>query len=270
MRRPLIIDCAGSALAGFIHPAGGEIGVVIVAGGLQTRVGSHRGFVELADKLAMAGYPALRFDRRGLGDSDGIDMGFRASAPDIAAAVRSLRSAMPAVRHVIGWGLCDGASALALHASDIDGLDGLILVNPWVLDVERVADLPPRAAIAARYRARLRDPHAWLRLLRHGLDVRRAGRGLLRLMRPEPMTQLARAMAEGLARFDGPLLLLLSERDTTASSFSAAWKTAVFRDVRRRGDVETRTVAGADHTFTCLDDAHALAGACFDWLTRRG
>ena len=37
-------------------------GVVIVVGGAQYRVGSHRQFVQMARLLAAAGYPVLRFD----------------------------------------------------------------------------------------------------------------------------------------------------------------------------------------------------------------
>lgn len=46
-------------------------GVVIIVGGPQYRAGSHRQFVLLARALATAGYPVLRFDYSGMGDSDG-------------------------------------------------------------------------------------------------------------------------------------------------------------------------------------------------------
>ena len=57
-------DCDGDALLGVLaRPAEpSAVGVVIVVGGPQYRVGSHRHFVLLARRLATAGHPTLRFD----------------------------------------------------------------------------------------------------------------------------------------------------------------------------------------------------------------
>ena len=267
MRRPLTFACDGATLAGMIHPAGGDTGVVIVTGGLQTRVGSHRSFVDLADRLAAEGYPVLRFDRRGVGDSDGIDPGFRDSAPDIAAAVAALREAWPHLKRVVGWGLCDGAAALALHGAAL-GLDGLILANPWTRDGDDPPGLPPRAAVAARYRERLMSPSEWMRLARGGLDLRKAVRGLLRVVRPEPIPKLARQLADGLLRFDKPMLILLAERDATAQAFAALWKGAPFRPLRSRRDIELAAIADATHTFARASEAAEMADRCLEWLER--
>ena len=266
MRRPLTFDCAGATLAGVAHPADGPIGVVIVTGGVQTRVGSHRSFVRLGDALAVAGYPVLRFDRRGVGDSDGVDPGFRDSGPDIAAAVTAFRAAFPQLRRIVGWGLCDGAAALALNGAAI-GFDGLILVNPWTRDSDG-NDLPPRAAIATRYRERLTDPREWLRLLRGGLDLRRALRGSLQLMKPEPITVLADATAAGLRQFGCPTLVVLAERDATAQAFAALWDKAPFKPLRDRHDISLATIAQASHTFARSAEADAMEAACVAWLGR--
>ncbi len=64
-----------------------------------------------------------------------------------------LPARMPGPRAAcIGFGLCDGATALALFGRQA-GLDGLILVNPWLVEAE--AGEPPPAAIRAHYRRRL-------------------------------------------------------------------------------------------------------------------
>jgi len=265
VRLPLTFACEGVRLAGMAHPAEGRTGIVIVTGGVQTRAGAHRGFVDLADRLAAAGHPVLRFDRRGVGDSDGDDPGFRHSAPDIAAAAAVLRDTCPAVRRVVGWGLCDGAAALALHGAAL-GLDGLILANPWTRDGEGSTDLPPRAAVAARYRERLTSPREWMRLVRGGVDLRKAARGLLRVARPEPAPSLARAMADGLLRFEGPVLVLLAERDATAQAFADLWRGAPFRLVRSRADITLATIADATHTFARAKEARAMAERCASWL----
>lgn len=269
MRRPLLIDCEATTLAACLHPADGATGVLIVTGGVQTRCGAHRGFVDLGDQLMRAGIACLRFDRRGNGDSDGSDPGFRDSRPDIAAAVAALRRAQPHLRQIIGWGLCDGASALALHAAAIDGLDALILTNPWTLDTDGMPEIPPRAAVAARYAERLRDPRAWLRLARGKFDLRRALKGLARLAVREPIPQLAREMAAGLTRFERPVLILLAERDATAQAFAAVWRTAPFRRIRTRRNIRLENIPHAGHTFERQAEAEAMATACLDWLLDR-
>ncbi|MDP1606054.1 MAG: hypothetical protein Q8L93_05360 [Rhodocyclaceae bacterium] len=87
-----------------------DMGVVIVVGGPQTRVGSHRQFVLLSRVLAAAGFPVLRFDHRSMGDSTGTPRNFEAIAPDIRAAIDALQSACPGVTRIALWDLCDAAA----------------------------------------------------------------------------------------------------------------------------------------------------------------
>src|SRR3546814_10564344 len=86
----------------------------------------------LAQRVAAAGHPVFRFDRRGIGDSEGANGGFESSGPDIVAAIAAFREAAPHVARVIGFGNCDAASALLLHQPL--ALDGLIVANPWTYD----------------------------------------------------------------------------------------------------------------------------------------
>ena len=67
------IDCQGSPCTGILHHPEGEqdTAVLIVVGGPQTRVGSHRLFVHLARSLAKQGIVVFRFDYSGAGDSEG-------------------------------------------------------------------------------------------------------------------------------------------------------------------------------------------------------
>ena len=64
-------------LLSIIHPAQAaeitdpQTGVLIIVGGPQYRVGSHRQFVQLARALASNGIATMRFDYTGMGDSQG-------------------------------------------------------------------------------------------------------------------------------------------------------------------------------------------------------
>jgi len=91
--RPVEFSCEGDLLSGILHSgaADARTGVVIVVGGPQTRIGSHRQFLLLANALAAAGHPCLRFDYRGMGDSEGEPRDFEAVDADIRAAVDAFR-----------------------------------------------------------------------------------------------------------------------------------------------------------------------------------
>lgn len=215
MRRLIAFPCEGETLLGTLDQACGATGLLIVAGGNEVRAGPHRGMAMLAQAVAAAGFPVFRFDRRGVGDSSGENGGFRSSAPDLAAAVATFR-AEAGVKRVVGFGNCDAASALALFGRAA-GVEAVILANPWV--VEPADDLPPPAAIRARYAARVRDPAAWRRLLTGAVSPRKLAKGLLRLAQPAP------ALADILAAVAGwsdAATVILAERDATALAYADA------------------------------------------------
>ena len=109
--------CEGSQLVGIVAGARAPQarGVVVVVGGPQYRAGSHRQFTYLCRGLAQAGIASLRFDYRGMGDSEGDPRNFEAIDADIRAAVDAFIVAVPQLREVVLWGLCDAASATLFY-----------------------------------------------------------------------------------------------------------------------------------------------------------
>ncbi|TKD50931.1 hydrolase 1, exosortase A system-associated [Sphingomonas baiyangensis] len=247
MRRLIAFDCAGETLAGTLDEAGGTTGLLIVSGGSEIRIGAHRGMALMAQAIAAAGHPVMRFDRRGIGDSTGHDRGFESSADDIAAALTAFRAKMPQLQRVIAFGNCDAASALALHAPA--GLDGLVLANPWVIEAAADDALPPAAAIRARYAERLRDPRAWWRLLRGGVDLGKLARGLRKAAAPPPAAPqgLAARVASGIAAATCPITVLMARRDNTAIAFAEAWAGDAFAPTRERATL-----------YECETDSHSF------------
>jgi hypothetical protein len=185
----------------------------------------------------------LRFDRRGVGDSEGVNMGFRNEAEDIAAALAAFRAEWPSLQRVIGFGNCDAASALMLAGGD--GFDGLLLSNPWTYDDEQPDAPPPPSAIRARYAAKLRNPRELLRLVTGKVNLRDLAGSLRHASRASTAPSgLAEAMAAGLARFGGPVRILVAERDRTGQAFLAGWN---------ERDERLKRCPGADHAYS--DDA---------------
>ena len=220
-RRHLEFACEDETLVGTLDEAPGAHGLLIVTGGNEVRAGAFNGQAQLAARIAEAGHPVFRFDRRGVGDSSGENRGFRESGPDIAAALAAFRMVHPALDRIVAFGNCDAASALMLASGA--GCDALVLANPWTFEDSEQDTLPP-AAIRARYARKLSNPREWLRLASGQVDLGKLAKGLRGAASPPaPPSTLAQAIANNLARFGGPISILIAERDRTGQAFIASW-----------------------------------------------
>lgn len=263
MRRLMAIACAGAELAATLDQADGTTGLVMVTGGSQTRIGSHRMYERLSRSLAENGYPCLRFDRRGVGDSAGDDPGFRGSGADIAAAAAALRRARPGLAALVGFGLCDGATALALYGREA-GLDAIVLVNPWLVEAE--AGSPPPAAVRAHYRQRLSSREGWKKLLSGAVDYRKLLKGIRSIAAGPGDSPLAAETAAALAQSGMRGWLILSENDATAIAAERELAAPAFR-----GLIEAReTIPTDSHTFARPGDEAALLAATLRALKALG
>jgi len=266
--------CQGEQLMGIVHlpaRADADLGVVIVVGGPQYRAGSHRQFVHLARALADGGFPVLRFDCRGMGDSSGSPRSFEQLDEDIDAAIAELQSRAPSLRRAVLWGLCDGASAALLYLNGRHrnrAVCGLALANPWVRTEATLA----RTHLRHYYWRRLLQGEFWRQRLA-GKGWGAAWRGLVDAWRAKNAgATAARAhfstrMARGWMAFDGDILLILSGGDLTANEFvettrtSPDWSGAMKRPGLTRFDLR-----GADHTFSSRLWSDAVSSATVAWL----
>jgi exosortase A-associated hydrolase 1 len=247
MRRALSFSCEGATLVGTLDLAAGRAGLLIVSGGNEIRSGAHRGMAELAARIATKGYPVFRFDRRGVGDSDGENRGFRFTGPDIFAALEAFRTECPQLTRIVAFGNCDAATALALHASPVEAR---VLANPWVIPSS--GEMPPAAAIKDRYTRRLRDPEAWKALLTGKIDMGKLAKGLGRLAAAKPAQpdSLADKTVRALEASAIPTTILLATRDTTAIAFADVWRNDPAITVER--------VDSASHSFAEPDAFRVL------------
>lgn len=243
MRRLIRFPCGLDMLSGSLDEAPGTIGLLCVTGGSQVRCGPHRMLHQLGRVLADAGFPVFRYERRGLGDSEGEDPGYRGSGPDLAAAAAAFRAQAPHVRTVVGFGLCDGATTLALHGQEAD-VGGIVLANPWL--VETIPDTLAPAAAKAHYRERLLSPKAWAGVFTGKVDLLGAAKSLFGAATGSDASSLADEVAVNLAPYQGKLTLILAERDGTAIAAQACWAGPAFTGVRGE---EVVTIPTDSHTF---------------------
>jgi exosortase A-associated hydrolase 1 len=251
------------------------MGVVIIVGGPQTRVGSHRQFTLLSRALASAGYPTLRFDYRGMGDSTGEQRNFEAACADIGQAIDTLQRTCAGMRKVVLWGLCDAASAALLywHERRDPRVAGFCLLNPWVRSPATLA----RTQIRHYYVKRLLQPAFWRKLLVGRLSVGQALSGLrdnVRIAGKRSRTDGSGAklsfqdrMAETLRLFPGPSLVILSGQDYTAKEFleyarsSPNWTSLLKRPTLIRAELPE-----ADHTFSSAGWRREVEAKTVEWL----
>jgi exosortase A-associated hydrolase 1 len=256
MRRLLSFTCEGASLGGTLDEANARTGLLIVTGGSQTRIGSHRMFERLAGALASEGYPCFRFDRRGVGDSEGEDPGFKGSGPDIAAAAAAFRAECPRLEGIAGFGLCDGATALALFGAEA-GVESLVLANPWFVEAE--AGEPPAAAIKQHYRQQLTSIQGWKKILSGSISYGKLLRGIKKVVAPPP-ADLAGEVAVGLKSKPLPLQLVLCRGDATAVAAADVWSSPGYRPIRERSPAP-QYVESDSHTFARPGDEGALLAA---------
>jgi pimeloyl-ACP methyl ester carboxylesterase len=146
-------SCEGFTLRGSLHrpaaSAQADTAIVILNQGPLDRSGAHRLSVKCARRWADHGFPVLRFDARGVGDSEGDWAVPEDGAPikllykniedgawtlDTRAAVDYV-CATTAVRQVVLAGVCGGAVSALHAAAQHPAVVGVIMVGmpvrPW-------------------------------------------------------------------------------------------------------------------------------------------
>jgi exosortase A-associated hydrolase 1 len=247
--------------------------VLIVVGGPQYRVGSHRQFVLLARALAAAGTPAMRFDYRGMGDSEGEFRGFEAIGDDIAAAIGAFRAHVAGLEEVVLWGLCDAASAIMFYAYRDSTVVGIVLLNPWV----RTDASEAKTYLKHYYRARVTNLTFWRKLLSAKLNVRSSVRSFISLAWTALLSSnstgdvaglpLPERLAQVLEAFPGPILFVISGNDLTAHEFKDAATTSNrWQCLLREPRVFRRDMADADHTFSRREWSLGIEEWTIQWV----
>jgi exosortase A-associated hydrolase 1 len=275
--RALVFACGGDWLYGVasVPQAPARRGVLIVVGGPQYRAGSHRQFVLLARQLAEAGIAAMRFDYRGMGDSEGAPRDFEAVGDDLRAATDQFLAAVPGLDEVVLWGLCDGASAALCHAAADPRITGLVLLNPWARTETSIAT----TTLKHYYRKRLLEPGLWRKIVQGRFDFAGAARSLAALvataLRPRPApphpstagATLPERMCAGLERFGGRALFIIGGADLTGREFcDTAASSPAWRRVLAALRVTRHELAAADHTFSRRDWHDQMAAWTCDWV----
>jgi exosortase A-associated hydrolase 1 len=275
--RAVSFSCHDSWLYGIITLPERPVarGVLIVVGGPQYRVGSHRQFTLLARHLAAHGMPIMRFDYRGMGDSEGDMRNFEEVNDDIREATNQFFREVPAIKDIVIWGLCDAASAALFYAYRDPRVSGLVLLNPWVRTVEGEA----KAYLKHYYLSRLANRELWQKMLRGRFDYARAARSAWNMAKkalpgkapmPSPTgdaeQSLPDRMSDAFGSFKGKVLLIISGKDLTAQEFLDLIKgSRKWQKLTNSPRVQRRDLPDANHTFSQRDWRDQVSSWTTEW-----
>lgn len=254
--------------------ASSGLAIVLLNAGGTRRIGPGRLYVELARRCALQGHRVIRVDLSGLGDSPAAwdrdenivysDTALR-EADSVVGFIRSRGD----VHRCVGVGLCAGGYHAFKAAVMGAPFDAVVVINPltffWHAGMPLDAPMPEHVVISemARYRS---DPFSidrWLRLLRGGVDLRRAATLLGRWLRfklAAPTLELARQLHIPLNDDLSGELALLAARNVRMQFVFAAGEPGkqllmmqggpMVNRLETAGAIEIRDVEAADHIFS--------------------
>ncbi|MFP5391487.1 MAG: hydrolase 1, exosortase A system-associated [Gammaproteobacteria bacterium] len=250
VQRALRFQCQGNCLLGIVDVPERPLprGVLVLSCGQQYRVGAHRQFTLLARMLAPRGIPVMRFDCRGMGDSEGKPAPFDAQGDDLRAAIKEFFMQVPEMREVVLWGLDDAAAAATLFAPTEPRVRALILLNPWVRD--------PSLAPPPAKRSHAGEIGFWRRIgaAAHDRSVMDAQRSA-----PTVASPIQQRIMESLGRFDGRVLVILGGADRHTQHVTELLE-------RHQRPAQRVVIDGADHTFASRAWRDQAAEASANWV----
>lgn len=269
IEKAVSITCATNQLLGIVHLAEKQsnVATLIVVGGPQYRVGSHRQFIQLSRALASHGIPSLRFDYTGMGDSEGDKKPFDHICDDISAACDVLCKEAQ-VEKIVIWGLCDAASAAMIYAHKDPRISAVVLLNPWLRSDAAMG----KSMIKYYYVQRLLSKSFWRKLFSGKVNIASSvgdAKGFVKdsmSVQQSATESYQSRMQKGLGQFKGKICLILSGVDLTAKEFEQ--QTLGNKTWRPLNSAQTQVhhLNKADHTFSSAEFKRQVENITADFI----
>jgi pimeloyl-ACP methyl ester carboxylesterase len=140
-----------SGCAGFYHPGGGDVAVLMCSAWGYEELCVRASWRQLADALAVTGFPTLRFDYPGVCDSLGASTeAWRLDDwVEAAKAAAALLLDVSEARRIIVLGHGLGAGVAILTAQQLSNVEGVVLLAPFSKGRAYVRELSVSASMLA-------------------------------------------------------------------------------------------------------------------------
>ena len=234
--------------------------------------------MSLARALGRRGFPTLRFDLSGVGESEtATDQDSYEARTDreVGEALNVLGARTPADRFVL-VGLCSGADNALRAALRDPRVAGAVLIEGYAFGSQ--------GYLLDYYSRRLIRPETWRRLVHGRISVRDVVAGISGIRRRRPAPAAEPDDAERFFRMPPPdrivadlrelasrgteLLFVLSRDSPSEYNFRRIIK-PVLQSGALQSRVEVKTFSDTDHTFSRLGLRAQLVDLVVDWAGRR-
>jgi len=281
--------CGDLTVHGTLHLPGEQaarrrrLGVVFVASGVRSRRGPNRMYLRFARRLVEAGYPVLRYDPPGIGDSPGSLDTLLAYKKQFLDCKDSVIRAIDFFQETVGVervalvGLCGGAYSALMASAAEPRAELLVLAS---LPIQDVGDLSQEAALDAAiesYFCKIFDWRAWWKFASGKSHYDWVFRAALRVLTgryrcPERNPSLWEAFQRYIA--DGrKMLLAYGTEDPLYPPFAKHYRKQLEGLDGFHACCRVHVVEGATHTFNQIRWQEELIATSLAWLDgdpRRG
>jgi len=257
-------------------PGHSNVGVIFIASGVRSRRGPSRLYVRFARRLCEVGYPVLRYDPAGIGDSPGAPgtsvfkkKEFLDCTESVVNAIDYLQVAA-GVERVAMAGLCGGAySALTASVAE-PRVEFLMLSSLPMQDVGGLSEDWTIDIAVESYLYKILDWRAWCKFLTGRSRYDWILRGAIRLLtgkydRPKPDQALWEAYREYIAG-GRKVLLVYGTQDPHYPPYAKHYHKKLRRLEGFESCCHVHVVQNANHTFTQMRWQKELIDTSLWWL----
>ena len=242
-----------------------DVAVLLWNVGLVHRVGPFRVYADLARRLARLGYPVLRFDLSGLGDSEVRD----GTGTDSERAVLDVRDAMELVRERCGHerfvlvGFCSSVDHAHAAAMQEPAVAGIVQVEGYSYRTRGFYLRYPRRGLSVRRWERLLRAR-FPKLFRRQVSLEREKEAVF--LREYPTVERYRSEIASLAARGTRQLFIYAGGDTSFNHEQQFHEMYGSPGLERH--VQVCFFPHADHTFHSMDARHQLVESVSAWITK--
>lgn len=276
LRRAAYFEVAGCRLHGMLDLPPAEavprsVGIVMLHSDDGCRLGPHGLWVRLAERLRGEGFPCLRFDYRGCGDSEGPE-----GPPTGDAGVTDTLAAETFVRQQTGVmktlliGICFGAEVALLASRCLPTTIGVVACSTgrYISTAGSSKTLEYVTDYARSYARKLLMTASWRKLVRGQVSGRAILDGFVDRLRPAARRRdrAAAVRAQHLVAGNdhcSPSLFIYGSRDPLAARYMPGYQEEAAVGGFRRSFC---TIQGADHNFSSLRWSQELIDASMDFV----